>query len=279
MHFGKFGEKHKVSWWKRILLLLLLLAIPFLAASPRHMTARMVADSENGTKVLVLNYHKVDNMNISLSVLPEDFDEQMSYLKKHDYHTITPAELYDSLEGNAELPENPVLITFDDGYRDNYDNAYPILQKYGFKGTIFVITSFLGKYPNYITWDQAREMEEDGTISIQSHTVDHKSMTDLSDEQLRTELVDSKKQAERELGHPVDFMAYPTGTYNLHIAELVKEAGYKAAFTIKYGNVDKASNIFALERVPIFHTENTNKDFIERIRYVPIFERFGWIKS
>ncbi len=279
MHFGKFGEKHKVSWWKRILLLLLLLAIPFLAASPRHMTARMVADSENGTKVLVLNYHKVDNMNISLSVLPEDFDEQMSYLKKHDYHTITPAELYDSLEGNAELPENPVLITFDDGYRDNYDNAYPILQKYGFKGTIFVITSFLGKYPNYITWDQAREMEEDGTISIQSHTVDHKSMTDLSDEQLRTELVDSKKQAEKELGHPVDFMAYPTGTYNLHIAELVKEAGYKAAFTIKYGNVDKASNIFALERVPIFHTENTNKDFIERIRYVPIFERFGWIKS
>ncbi len=279
MHFGKFGEKHKVSWWKRILLLLLLLAIPFLAASPRHMTARMVADSENGTKVLVLNYHKVDNMNISLSVLPEDFDEQMAYLKKHDYHTITPAELYDSLEGNAELPENPVLITFDDGYRDNYDNAYPILQKYGFKGTIFVITSFLGKYPNYITWDQAREMEEDGTISIQSHTVDHKSMTDLSDEQLRTELVDSKKQAEKELGHPVDFMAYPTGTYNLHIAELVKEAGYKAAFTIKYGNVDKASNIFALERVPIFHTENTNKDFIERIRYVPIFERFGWIKS
>ena len=122
-------------------------------------------------------------------------------------------------------------------------------------------------------------MEEDGTISIQSHTVDHKSMTDLSDEQLRTELVDSKKQAEKELGHPVDFMAYPTGTYNLHIAELVKEAGYKAAFTIKYGNVDKASNIFALERVPIFHTENTNKDFIERIRYVPIFERFGWIKS
>ena len=121
-------------------------------------------------------------------------------------------------------------------------------------------------------------MDENG-ISIQSHTVDHKSMTDLTDDELRTELVDSKKKIEKELGHSVDYMAYPTGTYNLHIAELVKEAGYKAAFTIKYGNVDKASNIYALERVPVFHTEDTNKSFLERIRYTPIFERFGWIKS
>lgn len=113
-----------------------------------------------------------------------------------------------------------------------------------------MITSFLGVYPNYITWGMAREMDANG-ISIESHTVDHKSMTDLTDEQLRSELVDSKRKAEEELGHEVDYMAYPTGTYNLHIAQLVKEAGYKAAFTIKYGNVDKASNIYALERVPI----------------------------
>ena len=271
-------KDHKWTWVRRIVILAMLLVIPLLLSSPRPMTARMVADSENGTKVLVLNYHKDDNMNISLSVLPEDFDRQMRYLSDHGYHTITPDDLYDSLEGQKELPENPVLITFDDGYRDNYDNAYPILRKYGFKATIFVITSFLGTQPNYITWDQAREMDANG-ISIQSHTVDHKSMTDLTDDQLRYELVESKKKAEQELGHPVEFMAYPTGTYNLHIAQMVKEAGYKAAFTIKYGNVDKASNIYALERVPVFHTEDTNKSFLERIRYTPIFERFGWIKS
>ena len=265
-------------WARRIVLLVLLLAIPFLLASPKPMTASMVADSENGTKVLILNYHKIDDTFIALAVRPEDFDAQMKYLSEHGYHTITPDELYDSLAGNAELPENPVLITFDDGYEDNYKNAYPILKKYDFKATIFVITSFLGKDKNYMTWDQARELDANG-ISIESHTVDHKSMTDLTDEQLRMELVESKKKAEKELGHPVEYMAYPTGTYNLHIAEMVKEAGYKAAFTIKYGNVDKASNIYALERVPIFHTEDTNKDFLERIRYTPIFERFGWIKS
>ena len=191
-----FRSEGRPRWRLRLILLVLLLAIPFLLASPKPMTASMVADSENGTKVLVLNYHKVDNMNISLSVLPEDFDRQMKYLSENGYHTITPDELYDSLAGNAELPENPVLITFDDGYEDNYQNAYPILKKYDFKATVFVISSFLGVYPNYLTWDQAREMDENG-ISIQSHTVDHKSMTDLTDDELRTELVDSKKKIEK----------------------------------------------------------------------------------
>ena len=121
-------------------------------------------------------------------------------------------------------------------------------------------------------------MEQDG-ISIESHTVNHKSMTELTDDQLRDELVNSKKEIEKRLDKKVDFVAYPTGTYNLHIANLVKEAGYKAAFTIKYGNVDKASNVYALERVPVFHTENTFKSFLERVRYVPLFERLGWIKS
>ncbi len=269
----------KRKWAKRLLLILLLLLIPLLVSSPKQMTATMVADSENGTKVLILNYHKIDNTFISLAVRPDDFDTQMKYLSENGYHTISPDELYESLAGTGELPDNPVMITFDDGYEDNYVNAYPILKKYGFKATIFVVTSFLDKNKKgYMSWDQAREMDANG-ISIQSHTVDHKSMTDLTDDQLRMELVDSKKKAEKELGHPVNYMAYPTGTYNLHIAQMVKEAGYKAAFTIKYGNVDKASNIYALERVPIFHTEQTNKDFMERIRYTPIFERLGWIKS
>lgn len=271
-------SSQKTGWVKRILLLLMLAVIPLLLVSPRNMNAKMLQDSAKAEKVMILNYHKVDNMNISLSVLPDDFAAQMDYLKRNDYHTITTNELYASLAGEADLPENPVLITFDDGYKDNYQNAYPILKKYGFKATIFVVTSFMGTQQNYLTWEQAREMDANG-IDIESHTVTHKSMTELSDDELRAELVNSKKAIEDHLGKQVDYIAYPTGTYNLHIAQLVKDAGYKAAFTIKYGNVDKASNLYALERVPIFHTEDTFKSFLERIRYVPIFERFGWIKS
>lgn len=276
MYLGR--NRAKISWAKKILLAVFLCCLPLVLVSPRNMTAQTLQDSENDTKIVVLNYHKVDYMNISLSVLPQDFDAQMAYLKNNGYQTITPQDLYDNLTNGTELPKKPVLITFDDGYEDNYQNAYPILQKYGFKATIFVITGFMGVYNNYITWDQAVEMEQHG-ISIESHTVMHKSMTELSDDQLRAELVDSKKAIEDHLHKQVDFVAYPTGTYNLHIASMVKEAGYKGAFTIKYGNVDRASNLFALERVPVFHTENTYKSFLERIQYVPIFERLGWIKS
>ena len=268
--------------WRYIIMLFCVLMVAgtaFLGQQPKPLQATMVADSENGTKVLVLNYHKIDHTFISLAVRPEDFDSQMKYLRDNGYHTISPDELYEALAGNGTLPENPVMITFDDGYEDNYTNAYPILKKYGFKATIFVVTGFLDKHKKgYLSWDEAREMNKNG-INIESHTVNHRSMTDLTDDELRAELVDSKKKAEAELGHEVNYIAYPTGTYNLHIAQMVKEAGYKAAFTIKYGNVDKASNIYALERVPIFHTEDTNKDFIERIRYQPIFESFGWMKN
>ena len=240
--------------------------------------AEQKENCEQGVKVLVLNYHKIENNNHSLSVPPWDFETQMKYLADHGYTSISPDELYAALAGEAKLPDSPVLITFDDGYRDNYENAFPILKKYKLKATIFVITDFLGKRERYLTWDQAREMEKHG-ISIQSHTVDHKPMTDLSDEQLRWELVESKKKAEAELGHEVSYVAYPTGTYNLHIAEMVREAGYKGAFTIKYGDVDAATNIYAIERVPIFHTDNTNRDFLERIRYLPLFAKFGWQKN
>ena len=272
----------KKNIWKITILFAFMATIAgmiIFSQQPKPLQATMVADSESGTKVLVLNYHKIDHTFISLSVRPEDFDNQMKYLHDNGYHTINPDELYDALAGNGQLPENPVLITFDDGYEDNYTNAYPILKKYGFKATIFVVTGFLDRHKKgYLSWDQAREMNKNG-INIESHTVNHKPMTDLTDDELRSELVDSKKKAETELGHEVNYVAYPTGTYNLHIAQMVKEAGYKAAFTIKYGNVDKASNIYALERVPIFHTEETNKDFIERIRYQPIFESLGWMKN
>ena len=238
--------RQKLSWRWLVMVGLVLAVAGAVVFSwqPKPLQATMVADSESGTKVLVLNYHKIDHTFISLAVRPEDFDNQMKYLRNNGYHTISPDELYEALAGNGKLPENPVLITFDDGYEDNYTNAYPILKKYGFKATIFVVTGFLDKHKKgYLNWDQAREMNENG-VNIESHTVNHRSMTDLTDDELRSELVDSKKKAEAELGHEVNYIAYPTGTYNLHIAQMVKEAGYKAAFTIKYGNVDKASNIY-----------------------------------
>lgn len=259
------------------MLVVLTAMLPFLLVSPRNMAA--ATEEDKGKSVIVLNYHKVEDKDISLSINVADFDKQMAYLKNNNFHTISPKEFSDAMEGKAELPENPVFITFDDGYVDNYTNAFPILKKYGFKAAIFCITSFMDQgNPYYFTWEQAKELDENG-ISIESHTYSHNSLTELSDDNIRHELLESKKSIEKRLNKTVTFVAYPTGTYNLHIAQLVKECGYRGAFTIKYGNVDKASNMYALERIPVFHTANTHQSFIERIQYLPIFERLGWIKS
>lgn len=240
-----------------------------------------VSDCKTAKKIVILNYHKVDDYFSSLSITPRDFDNQMAFLKKNGFETISLEQLRGVLAGEeVDLPERPLIITFDDGYRDNYTNAYPILKKYGFTGVIFVITSFIDrKLPYYISWDMAKEMQESGVIDIESHTVDHISMTELNDEKLRRELTESKKRIEEVLEKPAEYVAYPTGTYNLHIADIVRGCGYKGAFTIKYGNVDAMTNLYAIERLPVFRTANTYADFIDRIQYVPTFERFGWMKS
>lgn len=237
-----------------------------------------VTVEQDNRAVLVLNYHKIANEHKSLSVTLDDFEQHMKWLQEYGFTCITPGQLYDFVANGADLPEKPVLITFDDGYKDNYTNAFPIMKKYGMKGTIFVVTGFLGVYDNYLTWDQAKELLEAG-FNIESHTYSHKSMTEASDEDITKELVKSRQTIKEKLGIDSDFMAYPTGTYNLHIAELVKEAGYKGAFTIKYDNVSRDSNVYALERVPVFHTSETNKDFWERLQYIPLLYKYGWIKN
>ena len=211
-----------------------------------------------------------------LSIETKQFEHFCKYLYKHKYRTHYLDHWYEN-EGNG-LSRKDLYLTFDDGYLDNLLVAYPIMKKYGMKGTIFVVTGFLGVYDNYLTWDQAKELLEAG-FNIESHTYSHKSMTEASDEDITKELVKSRQTIKEKLGIDSDFMAYPTGTYTLHIAELVKEAGYKGAFTIKYDNVSRDSNVYALERVPVFHTSETNKDFWERLQYIPLLYKYGWIKN
>ena len=231
----------------------------------KKISAQNIEEVANGPKILVLNYHQVNNSFTPLAVPVNAFADQMNYLVDSGYIAITPDELASGLAGEITLPEKPVMITFDDGYIDNYTNAFPIL-----------VPGFVGK-PQYMSWDNLKEMEKNGII-IQSHTLNHAKLEELPDDEIRNELLNSKLMLEENLGHPVEFLAYPTGTYNLHIAGIASDVGYKGAFTVKYGNVDLGSNMYALERVPIFQTENTMKSFFERVEYRQSFEEFGWIK-
>ena len=232
---------------KRLLLLVAALALLILG-----ITGYLWQQSANS--VPVLNYHQInDTAQNPLTVNTEQFERQMQYLSENGYHAITPAEMVDSWEKGTELPPNPVILTFDDGYLDNYRYAFPILEKYRMKATIFLISDYVGTYPNYLTWLNAEEMQESGLIDFESHTLSHVELTETgSREETVHQLVGSRDALEYHLKKPVRFIAYPCGSYDEEVERLTKEAGYRAAFTVNYGLASPNEQRFVLDRIPIF---------------------------
>ncbi len=200
----------------------------------------------------VLNYHQINDIDENmLTVSTEEFDTQMTWLKENGYQTITASELADALEGKISLPDHPVLITFDDGYIDNYKCAFPILKKHNMKAIIFLISDYVSVYPNYLTWEQLFEMQASG-IEFGSHTLDHTVLTDLTLNAIDRELIGSKNALQKRLGRPIDFLAYPCGFTNADIKAHAKSAGYRAAFTVELGNAAPGDDRYQLNRVPVF---------------------------
>jgi len=215
------------------------------------------------TGIPILNYHEVDNtFHTCLTMTPHDFSQQMQYLKDQGYHTITPAQLNDYLTKGTALPDKPVMITFDDGYVDNYTDAYPILKKYDMTGTIFIITSLVGK-PGYLSWAQIKKMDKDN-MAFGSHTITHRPLSELDENTVRQELTTSKQQIETQLGHSIHFIAYPEGKYNTMVERETKAAGYAGAFTVNAGRLHAGDDPYALNRVAIFEGNNSFTHF--RIR-------------
>ena len=146
-----------------------------------------------GKSIPILAYHSIAYVKGNSIHLPVDkFNEQMKYLKDNGYHTITLADLYKYRMRQVIIPEKSVILTFDDGYKNNYTAMFPVLKKYNFKATIFVITSHIDKYDHFLSSNQILEMDKYG-IDIESHTVNHDNLKSLSkDKQLKT-LKQSKK--------------------------------------------------------------------------------------
>lgn len=270
-------DKYSLSLFIAVGLVLLLVASSL--SGTRPVTAGRKHFPVDLTDIPILNYHKIDDSyNHCLSLTSDEFTEQMSFLHENGYHSITPDQLMAYLKYGKSLPDKPVLITFDDGYADNYANAYPILKRYGFTATIFIVTGLVGKDTRYLSWEQARQMQKDGFV-FGSHTVSHTPLTDLNEGQIHNELTESQRVIEQELGVRPYYFAYPTGTYSQSIERLVKKAGYKAAFTIRYGQVGIESDLYALERIPIFHGNQSYRNFFIRFKGAPILERLGIIRN
>jgi peptidoglycan/xylan/chitin deacetylase (PgdA/CDA1 family) len=205
----------------------------------------------------VFMYHSISKTpKNDLCVSPKQFEKQLRTLIMGGFTPITASELASAYEKGTQLPSHPFIITFDDGYADNYTSAFPILKKYKAKATIFVITSTINQ-GSYLSWNQLKEMENSGFIDIQSHTVNHLNLSSLTAKQIKKELTKSREILERNLNKPIAAFCYPSGNYNKKTLTYMKEAGYTMAFTTKPGlaNYTKQGP-FELHRIRVFPNQS-----------------------
>lgn len=191
-------------------------------------------------KVPILLYHHITDEAFSggneISLIsPYDFRMHMTAIKVN-FTPISLRQYYQYVtctDGSVTLPDNPIIVTFDDGYLSNYEIAYPILKELEIPATIFVVTDTVGAMAgdgkvnySHFTWEQAKEMERSGLVEIQSHTASHVELASLPQEQLVLQLRKSKYMIEKNLGHPCDMIAFPYGSYTESVVNASKAAGY-----------------------------------------------------
>lgn len=211
--------------------------------------------------VPILMYHRIDAVRASLPSLtraltvdPRDFAAQMRWIHSHGFHTITQMQLYNALERGKSLPSKPVLITFDDGYRDVFGKASTTLKRLGMQATEYVITDRIsGPDASFLTWPLLKGLERRG-IEIGSHTLTHAKLTALTDAEAMHELTASRRVLERRLGHPVQWFAYPYGAVDARVAGLARRAGYVLAVTTQSGSAQSASEPLLLHRYEVQDT-------------------------
>ncbi len=233
-------------------------------------------------RVPALLYHRLipgQGMNVSQATgydrsyvtFDTAFAEQMAHLHREGYTTISLDDFLAYREGLTSLPLKPIIITFDDGFASNYFYAFPILKKYGMTATIFVTPdrdceNFVKNAPadSPLSDEQMREMSAN-QISIQSHGMTHRYLTDLEPEVMQWELTESRRVLERLLGKPVLYLAIPSGAYNKRVRKCAVEAGYRAVFCMLKGSNNRKSDLYALRRFVVGQDFNI-EDFRRALR-------------
>lgn len=222
-----------------------------LAPTPQQLTPKQnQAPVEQSDKPLasipVLMYHSIaDEKGNDAVISAALFAKHMEYLYQQGYYTASLDELYDHLTGKKALPEKSVVLTFDDGYLDTYATVMPILKSYGFRSTVFVPAADIGKN---LTVAQLKEMKQAGMV-IASHSNHHRDLSPLTKNEQLEEVLESKTKLDKLLNQDTKYFCYPNGSYNDVTLQIVRENGFKMAFTINPGWVQPKDDLLLLKRV------------------------------
>lgn len=227
--------------------------------------------------VPVLLYHHINrNTGDTVTVTPDVFAGQMAFLKDAGYRALTVTELLDHISGTCPAPQKTIMLTFDDGWLDNYLFAYPVLMKYLFRATIFLVTdrvnavkvtSLPASIPCHeeakqlitsgaagrvvMGWELVRKLQKEGLLEFHSHTVSHRRCTNLDDSELAAELTNSKAVLESKLGKDCYCLCWPYGDFDERTVAAARYAGYKAIFSTVDGFTGTGSDVSCIRRIEV----------------------------
>ena len=217
-------------------------------------------------KVPILMYHSISHSTNrkfkQFTVSPKLFAQHVAYLHRNKYTAITVTQFVNALfQDGSALPEQPVVLTFDDGFADFYTQALPVLKQYGFVATLYVVTAFLNGTSRWLNregeatrsmlaWDQLIEISTSG-IECGAHSHSHPQLDILSRSAAQDEIMQSKRLLEHYLGRSVSSFAYPYGYYTATLRQQIREAVYTSACAVKHGMSSEKSDPFALPRLMV----------------------------
>ena len=222
----------------------------------------------------IIMYHSIDEKSAvtKLSVSPESFERQMYFLKRGNYNVIRLEDLPDLMK-NGRIPKKTIVITFDDGFENNYTYAFPVLKKLGIPATVFISPGLVGK-EGYLTWSQVIEMSESGVFSIGSHAMTHAYLPGSTEQKLDIEISDSKRAIESHTRKDIYSFCYPIGGFNDYVRDKVKDAGYRIAVATNPGKDYPDHDVFAMKRVRISRTSDSLLVF-----WIETSGFYTWIKE
>ena len=192
-----------------------------------------------------------DAIRRDLSVSPDDFEDQLAHLRREGYESITLNDLALHVTMGKPLPPKPIILTFDDGYTNAYTNAFPLLQRYGFTGTFFLISEPMDAAdPSFLSWAEVKEMYAAG-MRFEPHSYNHPDMRNRDFDFVVFQILAPKEAIEARTGEPCRFFAYPAGRYDQFVIDVLRSAHFWGAVLTEQGATHTADDLFTLRRVRV----------------------------
>jgi peptidoglycan/xylan/chitin deacetylase (PgdA/CDA1 family) len=231
-----------------------------------HRLGRLAAPASH---VRVLYYHSISETPIRSSVSPRAFAGQIEYLVERGYELLSLSDAIARLRSGYARAVPTAVITLDDGFQDNYENALPVLTRYSVPATVFLTVAYIGTdrlptltrtdfMPHPLDWDEVKEMGMRG-VEFGSHTLTHPMLSSVPTDVARREIAESKRALEDRLGSPVGLFCYPRGDFNDDVKRMVREAGYQAACSTLPGVNDRRTDVFELRRTYISRRDSIDE--------------------